>query len=406
MLVSPSAELEMDRQWAPHQFSADYGAAQDAGLNAYVSEVGRGMARVTHRPDLSYNFRVVNAPAVNGYTFPAGSVGLARGLMLAMENEAQLAAVLGHEMGHVNARHTGARMSKAMVAMWVVSGITAYVRMEREQYADLAAGLGAVGAQALLARYSRDNEREADALGMGYASAAEHNPGGMVEMMRILRRLQQSRPNAVALIFATHPLTDERLRTASAALAAAYAGEAGRDAGRERFMDRTAALRAMSAAVESMQAGEQALMTRRPAEARTHFARALRQAPDDYAALLMAAKCALALKDVVEAERLAAQARLVYPGEPQALHVAGLARVGARKFEAALADFQSYERMLPGNPNTLFFKGYCCEQMGRRREAAEAYRAYLQAAPSGEYAGHARRRLGEWNMLPAEETGS
>jgi predicted Zn-dependent protease len=399
MLVSESSELDVDRRWAPHQFSADYGAVQDRDLGAYVSDVGLKLAKATHRPALPYNFRALNAVIVNAYTFPAGSVGVARGLLLALGDEAQLAAVLGHELGHVSARHTGARMTKAMVAMWVVTGVAAYVQAEREKYADLAAGLGSAGAQMLLARYSRDNEREADALGMEYAARCGYNPRGMVDLMDAFEKLQQSRPDTVELLFATHPLTDERHQTALAALSSKYAQASGLATGRERYMDRTARLRSLRGAIESLQLGENAMKTQKPAQAEPHLARALRQAPGDYAALLMMSKCLLALQKTADAERCAEDAKAAYPGEPQAHHVAGIAKMGGRKFDAALQEFAAYEKRLPGNPNSSFFQGYCDENMGKRSDAADQYERYLQAAPSGEYAAHARQRLTEWGRI-------
>jgi len=406
MLVSESSELNLDRTWAPHQFSIDYGAVQDDALNTYVADVGRGISARTHRPTLPYNFRALNSVVVNGYTFPAGSVGLARGLLLAMDNEAQLAAVLGHEMGHVNARHTGSRMTKSMIAMWVVAGVAAYVQVEREKYADLAAGLGAVGAQALLARYSRSNEREADSLGMQYMSKADHNPRGMVDLMNTLRKLRKTKPSAVELLFATHPLGEERYQTASRLVETDYAQVAGLPLGRERFMDRTASLRAIRGAVESMQFGETSMKKGKPVEAEVHFGRAVKQAPDDYAALLMMAKCTMAQRKGREAESYASRAKTVYPGEPQALHVNGMAKIANRKFDGALAEFAAYEKALPGNPNTVFFKGYCYESMGRRMDAITEYERYLQAAPSGEYAGHVRKRLTEWGVLKPRENNA
>ena len=72
MLISEKSEIDMDKKWAPHQFSADYGSVRDAKLNNYINEVGLNMAKFTHRPHMPYNFRVVNSVVVNGYTFPAG----------------------------------------------------------------------------------------------------------------------------------------------------------------------------------------------------------------------------------------------------------------------------------------------------------------------------------------------
>ena len=205
MFISETGEVDLDRKWAPHQFSTDYGVTRDDMLNGYVGSVGDSMSGLTHRPGMPYSFRVVNNVVVNGYTMPAGSVGLARGLMLAMESEADLAAVLGHELGHVNARHAGQRMTSNILLNAMVTGLVAYVEYEKKKYADLAAGLGGIGASLLLCRYSRDDERQADELGMLYMTRAGHNPRGMATLMDTFRNLHTSRPGAVDLLFSTTP---------------------------------------------------------------------------------------------------------------------------------------------------------------------------------------------------------
>ena len=95
--------------------SNDYGTTLDTSLNDYVSGVGRSLAGKSHRPQMPYNFHVVNANYVNAYAFPGGTVACTRGILLNVDNEAEMAGLLGHEIGHVNARHTASRMSSQMV---------------------------------------------------------------------------------------------------------------------------------------------------------------------------------------------------------------------------------------------------------------------------------------------------
>ena len=398
MLVSEAEEIGMDRQYAPHQFSADYGPVQDAALNGYIAEVGGRMAATTHRPDMPYSFRAVNAVVVNGYTFPAGSVALARGLMLAMESEAELAAVLGHELGHVNARHTAERMTMNMVTSLLVAGAAAYVAHEKEEYPELAAGLGVLGSSLLLARYSRDDEREADGLGLEYASRGGHNPSGMVDLMDTFRSLHKSRPGAVELLFSTHPMSDERYRTAREAVVSRYADASGRDPQRERYMDNTHALREQREAIEAMQRGQTAMAQHKVKEAEGQFTQALKAAPDDYAGLLMMAKCMLAQKRNSEARDYARRARDVYPEEAQALHVHGLADVAGGRFDRALSSFSAYEQRLPGNANTIFYRAYCLDRTEQRSQAAAEYVRYLESAPGGEFSQAAQSRLTVWGV--------
>ena len=109
MLMSESQEISIDQQQSPQQFSSDYGPVQDASVNAYLSEVGNRLARLSHRPGMPYSFRAVNASYVNAYAFPGGSIAATRGILAEIDNEAELGALLGHEIGHVNARHTAER---------------------------------------------------------------------------------------------------------------------------------------------------------------------------------------------------------------------------------------------------------------------------------------------------------
>jgi hypothetical protein len=114
MLMTEAGEIRLDQKHSPHQFSADYGQVQDPALNRYLNQKGKQLAAVTHRPDMPYSFRCVNATYVNAYAFPGGSIATTRGILLELENEAELDALLGHEIAHVNARHTAARMSQAI----------------------------------------------------------------------------------------------------------------------------------------------------------------------------------------------------------------------------------------------------------------------------------------------------
>ena len=168
MLMSEEQEIQIDKQYSPMQFSSDYGLVQDKGLNKYIDKTGQKMAALTHRPKMPYSFRVVNATYVNAYAFPGGSIAATRGILLALDNEAELAALLGHELGHVNARHTAEQMSKGMVTQAVLGGVSILAGTQGAAYGQLASQLGSIGAGALLASYSRDNERQADALGMEY----------------------------------------------------------------------------------------------------------------------------------------------------------------------------------------------------------------------------------------------
>ncbi|MGD9309558.1 MAG: tetratricopeptide repeat protein, partial [Desulfosarcina sp.] len=168
---------------------------------------------------------------------------------------------------------------------------------------------------------------------------------------------------------------------------------------RERYMDNTAALRRLKGPIKKMQEGEAALGKQQFSQAEERFNQALNQAPNDYVGLLLMAKCQLMQKKDAQAERFAQRAKQVYPQEAQVYHISGIAKLRNKKYDAAYDDFSIYERRLPGNPNTVFFKGLSLEGMQKIDPAAKAYNAYLQQVRQGKQAQYAYQRLKEWGYI-------
>ena len=399
MLVSEDWEVQVDQENSPLQFSADYGATQDRALNQYINQVGTAMAAGTHRPNMPYSFRCVNATYINAYAFPGGSIAATRGIMLSLESEAELAALLGHELGHVNARHTAQQMSKSMLTQAIVAGVSAYAASKDELYGDIASAIGMIGAGVLLASYSRDNEREADYLGMKYMTQTGYGTKGFVELMAMLNSLHQGSTDAVSLLFATHPMSSERYETAVRLAETEFAGAESQPLYRERYMDNTASLRKIRPAIELFQKGDELTAGKKFGDAENALGRGLKIAPNDYAGLVMMSKCKLAQGKYNEALGFSEKAGQVYPQEAQADYISGYTSLQLNRLDAAVADFSAYEKKLPGNPNTRFYRGLTYEQMGRKQAAAADYTAYLQQVNQGEEARHAYDQLVKWGYI-------
>jgi predicted Zn-dependent protease len=394
--MSPAQERAIDQRQAPHQFSADLGAVQDARLNGYVEGVTQRLVPHAHRKDTPYSARVLNANYVNAYTFPAGTMGVTRGIMIEMQDEAELAALLGHEMGHVNARHSAQRQGQAMIAQAAVAGLT--IASSDSRWSPLI-GLGSqIGASALLAGYSRDNEREADALGQRYMVAAGYPAQGMTRLHEILLAEEKEKPSAIATMFATHPMSRERRDTAARLADTTFAASRSLPPGRERYMDNTAGLRRLKPTIVACQDGEAAMSRKRLPEAEQRFQEALRLTPGDYAANLRMAQCQQALGRTAQARRYAQTAREIYPQEAQAAKLGATLKLASREPAGALEDLQAFDRLLPGDPGVLFLKGVAYEGMGQQRPAAEHFAQYLRAVPSGDASGYASQRLKAWGF--------
>ncbi len=400
VLMSEQQEIAVDKQQAPHQFSADYGVSQDKALNAYIAEVGQSLSSRSHRPHMPYEFNVVNATYINAYTFPGGSMATTRGILLELENEAELAGLLGHEIGHVNARHAAERQTKGVLAQAVVTATTAAVSASKySDYAGMVSTAGGFGAGALLAKYSRDNEREADALGMEYMTRAERNPQGMVGLMEILVDQSKHKPSAIEQMFSSHPMSDERYAMARNAVETKYAAKRQAPFNRERYMDHTAGLRKIKPAIDALQTGESAMHKKEYHTAEKEYRTALKRAPSDYAGLMMMAKCQLEQQRPKEAQRYIDQARKAYPQEGQAIQLSGINKLALKQFSSAFRDFDQYEQRLPGNPNTYFLKAVAKESMQDKNGAAREYARYLNQVNQGGQAQHAHQRLVEWGYI-------
>jgi predicted Zn-dependent protease len=206
-LISEQGEIEMGKE-SDAQIGREYGTYPDQSLTRYVAAVGAEMIPHTHRPKLEYHFAVLDSPVVNAFAAPGGYIYVTRGILAMMNSESELATVLGHELGHVNARHSVRQMSQ----MILVQAGLALGSAVSETFAKVA-GVAGVGAQLLFLKYSRDDEREADALGVAYSRAGGFNAVEMVNFFATLQRYGDlSGGHSLPGFLSTHPLTSERIQ--------------------------------------------------------------------------------------------------------------------------------------------------------------------------------------------------
>ncbi len=219
--MSESDELQVGRQEHPKIVAEFGGAYNDPEITKYVDSIGQFLASTSERPDLKFTFTVLDSPVVNAFALPGGYVYITRGLMTLANSEAELAGVVGHEIGHITARHTAQRYSQAMLANIGAMGIGIFTG------SGALANLAGSGAQLYLQSYSRDQEFEADTLGVRYISRATYEPQAMASFLGSLAadsRLEAElagQPGAADQynIMATHPRTLDRVQRAIAAAA-------------------------------------------------------------------------------------------------------------------------------------------------------------------------------------------
>ena len=234
----------------------EYGAVEDPKLQAYVNELGQRLAAQSHRPHLQWTFTVLDSPEINAFALPGGYVYVTRGIMAYLESEAELAGVVGHEIGHVTARHAAQRATRqqnagigviaatVLGAVLEVGGLSGATNIANKASSNAAAGY--------VASYSRDQESQADELGAEYLSRNRYDPKNMVDVIQVLKSQEQFAADTAraegkpaptkSSWLSTHPANDKRLADIQA-FAAKYHGQTGfADDGRDRYLQAIAGM--------------------------------------------------------------------------------------------------------------------------------------------------------------------
>lgn len=216
--MSEQQEISIGREMAPKVLQA-YGRYDDDALQAYVQGVGDKLAAVSHRPNLVYRFTVVDSTEVNAFALPGGYIYITRGLLAYLGSEAELAGVLGHEIGHVTARHAVRQYTAATAAQL---GMTLGGIFVPGMGSNVAQNVMGVLGQAMLSGYGREHELESDSLGAEYLAQAGYDPQAILGVLRALKaqgdyataraKAEGRQPQTYHGLFATHPDEDTRLQ--------------------------------------------------------------------------------------------------------------------------------------------------------------------------------------------------
>ena len=211
-LMSEAQEISIGRE-VDAQVRQEMGVYESPALQAYVEDLGHRLASVSHRPDLPWQFTVVDSPAVNAFALPGGYIYLTRGIMAYLGDEAELAGVLGHEIGHVTARHAVQAYSRATGAqLGLVLGQIFVPPMRANPYGlpGLTDAAGS-GLGLLFLKFGRDDEMQADRLGAEYAADGGWHPEGVADMLSTLGRINEaSDRRGVPNWLSTHPEPEAR----------------------------------------------------------------------------------------------------------------------------------------------------------------------------------------------------
>jgi len=375
--VSEAQEIGIgSKQYQPSQQSSGGRYLLDPALSAYVAEVGRKLVRVSDRPNLPYEFVIINDSVPNAWALPGGKLAINRGLLVELKSEAELAAVLGHEIVHAAARH-GARSVEQGTLLSAGAAILSALGSDSRNsgLVDFAVQGGA----ALLGlRYGREHELEADHYGIDYMLRAGYDPQAAVELQQTFVRLSGDKaPGWLEGLFATHPPSQERVE-ANRTLAAGKPGKWFR--GETEYRQKIAGLLKMKPAYDAHDAGRK-MLEKEPAQALARADEAIRLEPREGIFYGLRGDALKRLKRSAEAEKAYGEA-ITRNGEFFAHYLGrGLVRQQLGNAAGARADLEAANRLLP-TAASHYVLGGLAQGAGDANRAVEHYR--LAAASDSE----------------------
>lgn len=230
-LLSEAEELAIGQQ-QDQEIRREMGVYDDPGLQRYVNDIGQELARRSHRPNLPWSFTIVDSPAINAFALPGGYIYLTRGIMAYLDDESELAGVLGHEIGHVTARHAAQAYTRQAQANLGLTVLGIFVPSTQPF-----TGAGAAGLGVLFLRHGREAELEADRLGVEYGSSAGYDPTGVPRFLATLARVSALSERGVPNWLSTHPDPGSRV-TKAEPVAGKFASGDATNVNRDKYLER------------------------------------------------------------------------------------------------------------------------------------------------------------------------
>src|SRR3990172_632546 len=344
------------------------GFYRDRALEEYIQSIGMRIARVSHRPNLAYRYRVLNSSVPNAFALPGGFIVINRGLLVHLKSEAEVAAVMGHETGHVTAKHSLAGYQRSVAANLLLTGVS------------VAAGgragvmqLSAVTTSLIENGFSRDQEREADWIGIDYMVKAGYNPEGAIKLQEYFYEQLEGKknPDFVQGLFRTHPFSKERLENARALIAQRYPDTVRNPNytfNETIFTEKTARLREVQKAYDIADKGDRLFQEKRYEEALAQYRQAILQEPGQAPFHSSAGRVHLIRKDYSAAEGSLGKAKQLDDEFFEPHFLMGVLRYQERNYRGAIPELSRSMDLLPTKQAAAYLsKSY--EAIGDRQNA-------------------------------------
>lgn len=366
--VSEQQEINIGQQnYAPARQSQGGDYVVDPELTAYVQSIGNRLAAVSDR-QLPYEFVVLNNSVPNAWAMPGGKIAFNRGLLYELESEAELAAVMGHEIVHSAARHGAQNMERGVLLQGAIMAVG--IGAQNSNYGNLIVGGSQLGAQLVSSKYGRNAESEADYYGMLYMKKAGYDPAAAVSLQETFVRLSEGRQsNFLEGLFASHPPSQARVEANKATLAKIGAGG---EWGKETYAQKVGKLKATQPAYKAYDEGVAALSKGDTAKASELAKKAIAGEPREPRFQELLGDIALSQKQYDDALKYYAQAIKMQPDYFKPHIQSGIALYNSGRKSEAEPYFKRSNEMLPTAPGH-FFLGEIAASRGDRNTALQHY---------------------------------
>lgn len=384
-LMSPEQEVASGAQnYVPAQQSQGGQYTVDPGLTTYVQSVGKKLAAVSDRPDLPYEFVVLNNDVPNAWAMPGGKLAINRGLLVYLEDEAQLASVLGHEIVHAAARHGAQQQTQNVLLGGAVLIAGVAISEKKPEVGALGMGALAVGAQAWQAKYGRGHELQSDEVGIKYMAKAGYDAQAAVELQEIFVKLSEGRNSGfIEGLFASHPPSQERVDK-NKITAAKYPGGV---RNKEAFQRAMAQVNKDKKAYENYQKAQKLAGEKKYIDAQGYVDQSIAQQPKENLFWEMKGQLLLQQKKTGEAIGAFDKAIQANPKYFKPYALRGIAYYEDGKRDLAEKDLTTSQRYLP-TQIASYYLGEISLAKGNKSQAAQYFQ---QAAQGGGEIGEAAK---------------
>jgi len=376
-LIPEEKEIELGKLYTPSSIDEFEGLYPEEEIQNYVNNIGLKIAKVVERK-VPYKFYVVNSGIVNAFALPGGPVVITRGLLLQIDNESQLAGILSHELGHINARHHVKFLEKQLALSMLLQ--IGSLLVPQDLTGEILLQLGQVSASLLTLKFSRDQEREADKYGFLYVFEAGYSPHGMIEVFEKFKKMEKKRPPEW---LSTHPLPESRIKETKEYIATFKpTGILIKDT--QKFQEIRNLILQTKESYEYVENGKKAYKNGKRGEAKNLFEKALELYPKNTVASIYLAKLEMEEGNLNKAKEYSEYSLNYDPNFFTANIISGIINFKLKNFENALKFFEKGKSLIPFNGISYYYAGRTYEEKKNFNLALKNYEKALELGPKNE----------------------